>query len=251
MSDTLLTKLESGVFTLTFNRPEKKNAFTVAMYEAAAYALRQAETDANVRVVLLTGAGGVFTAGNDIGDFMENPPAGEDSAVFRFLRALVDAPKPVLAAVDGPAVGIGTTMLLHCDYVVASERARFNMPFVQLGLCAEGASSLLLPRGAGTVLASELLLFGEPFDAATALRAGIINKVVPAANLQEVATERASALASRPAEAVRVTKRLMREPLRAEVHATLAREGAEFIQRLQSTEAQEAFMAFMSRGGKK
>jgi enoyl-CoA hydratase/carnithine racemase len=251
MSDTLLTKLESGVLTVTFNRPEKKNAFTVAMYEAATNALRQAEEDAQVRVVLLTGAGGVFTAGNDIGDFMENPPAGEDSAVFRFLRALVDASKPVLAAVDGPAVGIGTTMLLHCDYVVASDKTRFHMPFVQLGLCAEGASSLLLPRMAGMALASELLLFGEPFDAATALRAGIINKVVPAASLQEVATERATTLASRPAEAVRVTKRLMREPLREQTRATLATEGAEFVQRLQSTEAQEAFMAFMSRGSKK
>ncbi|MCY1018701.1 enoyl-CoA hydratase [Pyxidicoccus sp. MSG2] len=251
MSDTLLTKLESGVLTLTFNRPEKKNAFTHAMYEAATNALRQAEGNADVRVVLLTGAGGVFTAGNDIGDFMEHPPSGEDSAVFRFLHALVDASKPVLAAVDGPAVGIGTTMLLHCDYVVASERARFNMPFVQLGLCAEGASSLLLPRMAGFALASELLLFGEPFDAATAQRAGLVNKVVPAANLQEVAAERAGALASRPAEAVRVTKRLIREPLRAEIRATLAREGAEFVQRLQSTEAQEAFMAFMSRGSKK
>ncbi|MFP2932067.1 enoyl-CoA hydratase [Pyxidicoccus sp. 3LG] len=251
MSDTLLTKLESGVLTLTFNRPEKKNAFTHAMYEAATNALRQAEGNADVRVVLLTGAGGVFTAGNDIGDFMEHPPSGEDSAVFRFLKALADAPKPVLAAVDGPAVGIGTTMLLHCDYVVASERTRFNMPFVQLGLCAEGASSLLLPRMAGMALASELLLFGEPFDAATALRAGLINKVVPEAKLLEVATERATTLASRPAEAVRVTKRLIREPLRAEVHATFAREGAEFIQRLQSTEAQEAFMAFMARGSKK
>lgn len=251
MSDTLLTKLESGVLTLTFNRPEKKNAFTHDMYEAATNALRQAEGNADVRVVLMTGAGGVFTAGNDIGDFMEHPPSGEDSAVFRFLRALVDAPKPVLAAVDGPAVGIGTTMLLHCDYVVASERARFNMPFVQLGLCAEGASSLLLPRMAGYALASELLLFGEPFDAATALRAGIVNKVVPAASLQEVAAERASTLASRPAEAVRVTKHLVREPLRAETRATLALEGAEFVKRLQSTEAQEAFMAFMSRGSKK
>jgi enoyl-CoA hydratase/carnithine racemase len=250
MSDALLTKLESGVLTLTFNRPEKKNAFTHAMYEAAADALRKAEGDDSIRVVLLTGAGGVFTAGNDIGDFMEHPPTGEDSAVFRFLKALVDAPKPVVAAVDGPAVGIGTTMLLHCDYVVASERARFHMPFVQLGLCAEGASSLLLPRVAGTALASELLLFGEPFDAATALRAGLINKVVPPASLLEVAGERATTLASRPAEALRVTKRLVREPLRAEVHATLAREGAEFIQRLQSTEAQEAFMAFMSRGRK-
>lgn len=251
MSDTLLTKREAGVLTLTFNRPEKKNAFTHAMYEAATAALKQAATDAEIRVVLLTGAGNVFTAGNDIGDFMEHPPAGEDSAVFLFLKALVDAPKPVLAAVDGPAVGIGTTMLLHCDYVVASERVRFHMPFVQLGLCAEGASSLLIPRMAGYALASELLLFGEPFDAATALRAGIINKVVPAESLQEVAAERARTLASRPAEAVRVTKELIRGPRREETHATLAREGAKFIERLGSEEAQEAFMAFMSRGSKK
>ncbi|MCE9671686.1 enoyl-CoA hydratase [Myxococcus stipitatus] len=250
MSDTLLTKREAGVLTLTFNRPEKKNAFTHAMYEAATQALKQAEGDAEARVVLLTGAGSVFTAGNDIGDFMEHPPAGEDSAVFRFLKALVDAPMPVLAAVDGPAVGIGTTMLLHCDYVVATERARFHMPFVQLGLCAEGASSMLLPRVAGYALASELLLFGEPFDAATALRAGIINKVVPDTSLHEVAAERARTLASRPAEAVRVTKRLIREPLRQRTHQVLATEGSEFIQRLGSTEAQEAFMAFMSRGRK-
>ncbi len=147
-------------------------------------------------------------------------------------------------------MGIGTTMLLHCDYVVASERTRFHMPFVQLGVCAEGASSLLLPRMAGMALASELLLFGEPFDAATALRAGLVNKVVPEGSLQEAAAERARTLATRPAEALRVTKRLIREPLRAEVRATLAREGAEFVQRLQSTEAQEAFMAFMSRGRK-
>jgi enoyl-CoA hydratase/carnithine racemase len=250
MSENVLTKKESGVLTLTFNRPEKKNAFTHAMYEAATAALKAAEDDADVRVVLMTGAGGVFTAGNDIGDFLEHPPAGEDSAVFRFLHALVDASKPLVAGVEGPAVGIGTTLLLHCDYVVASERARFHMPFVQLGVCAEGASSFLLPRVAGLALASELLLFGEPFDAATALRAGLVNKVVPEGSLQEVATERARTLATRPAEALRVTKRLIREPLRAEARATIAREGVEFVQRLQSTEAQEAFLAFMSRGRK-
>ncbi|MFL5346407.1 MAG: enoyl-CoA hydratase [Hyalangium sp.] len=250
MSETLLTHDTEGVRTLTFNRPEKKNAFTHAMYEAATDALLKTGLDPAVRVVLLTGAGGTFTAGNDIGDFLERPPAGEDSAVFRFLRALVNYDKPVVAAVDGAAVGIGTTMLLHCDYVVASERARFVMPFINLGVCPEGASSLLLPRNAGLALASELLMFGDPFDAATAQRAGFVSRVVPDAQLQEVAKERARALASKPAEALKVTKRLLREPLRAEINATLQREGVEFLQRLTSDEAREAFLAFMNRKSK-
>jgi enoyl-CoA hydratase/carnithine racemase len=144
-------------------------------------------------------------------------------------------------------VGIGTTMLLHCDYVVATERARFVMPFINLGVVPEGASSLLLPRNAGMALANELLLFGDPFDAATAQRAGFVSRVVPDAQLVEVATERARTLASKPAEALRVAKKLLREPLRAEVNATLRREGAEFVKRLNSDEAREAFIAFMNR----
>jgi enoyl-CoA hydratase/carnithine racemase len=250
MSETLLTQDAEGVRTLTFNRPEKRNAFTHAMYEAATEGLYRASLDPAVRVVVLTGAGGSFTAGNDIGDFLERPPAGEDSAVFLFLRALVNYEKPVLAAVDGPAVGIGTTMLLHCDYVVATERTRFVMPFINLGVCPEGASSLLLPRSAGMALASELLMFGDPFDAATALRAGIINRVVPEAQLQEVVTERARTLAAKPVEALKVTKRLLREPLRAEVNNTLRREGIEFLKRLSSDEAREALLAFMNRRSK-
>ncbi|MBJ6765015.1 enoyl-CoA hydratase [Myxococcaceae bacterium JPH2] len=250
MSDTILTQRAEGILTLTLNRPEKKNAFTHDMYEAATQALQQADADGDVRVVLLKGAGGIFTAGNDIGDFLEHPPTGEDSAVFKFLRALVRFSKPVVAAVEGPAVGIGTTMLLHCDYVLAGEKTRFHMPFVNLGLCAEGASSLLLPRVAGLALASELLMLGEPFDAATALRAGLINKVLHEATLHETALERARAFAARPAEALRVTKRLVRGPIRDEVEEALKREGAEFVQRLQSDEAREAFMSFMSRARK-
>jgi enoyl-CoA hydratase/carnithine racemase len=247
MSDTLLKTLDAGVLTLTFHRPDKKNAFTHAMYTAAHEALLAADKDEAVRVVVLTGADGAFTAGNDLGDFLQHPPTGEDSPVFRYLRALVDLSKPVVAAVDGAAVGIGTTMLLHCDYVLATERARFSMPFVNLGLCPEGASSLLLPRMAGLALASELLMFGEPFDAATALRAGLVNRVVPAGLLAETTAERARALASKPVQALQVTKRLLREPLRAEVRAALSREGAEFIQRLASPEARDAFTAFLSK----
>lgn len=250
MSETLLTQDAEGVRTLTFNRPEKKNAFTHAMYEAAIDGLYRASLDTSVRVVVLTGASGTFTAGNDIGDFLERPPTGEDSPVFRFLRMLVNYEKPVVAAVDGPAVGIGTTMLLHCDYVVASERARFVMPFINLGVCPEGASSLLLPRNANLLLASELLMFGDPFDAATAQRAGFVNRVVPDAQLQQVAAERARTLAAKPLEALKVTKRLLREPIRSEVNAALHREGAEFVKRLNSDEAREAFLAFMNRKSK-
>ncbi|AKJ08325.1 enoyl-CoA hydratase/carnithine racemase [Archangium gephyra] len=247
MSDTLLTHLDAGILSLTFNRPQKKNAFTGEMYEAAARALTEADSNDAVRVVVLTGSGGAFTAGNDLKDFLEHPPAGEDSPVFRFLRALAHHSRPVVAGVDGVAVGIGTTLLLHCDYVAASERAVFSMPFVNLGLSPEGASSVLLPRVAGLALASELLMFGEPFDAPTALRAGIINQVVPEASLAEVVRKRAAALAARPVESLRLTKRLLREPLRAAVDDALAREGALFVQRLGSAEAREAFNAFLSK----
>lgn len=247
MSDTLLTNLEAGVLTLTFNRAQKKNAFTGEMYDAAARALADADQNDAVRVVVLTGAGNTFTAGNDLKDFLEHPPSGEDSPVFRFLRALSHLSRPVVAGVEGVAVGIGTTMLLHCDYVVATERAVFSMPFINLGLSPEGASSVLLPRVAGLALASELLMFGDPFDAATALRAGIINQVVPEASLAEVLNKRAAALAAKPVESLRLTKRLLREPLRATVDEALSREGAHFIQRLASTEAREAFNAFLSK----
>ncbi|EPX59820.1 Enoyl-CoA hydratase [Cystobacter fuscus DSM 2262] len=247
MSDTLLSHLEAGVLTLTFNRPQKKNAFTGEMYSLAAQALRDADKDDAVRVVVLAGAGGTFTAGNDLKDFLENPPTGEDSPVFRFLHTLAHFTRPIVARVEGVAVGIGTTLLLHCDYVAASERAVFSMPFVNLGLSPEGASSLLLPRLAGMALASELLMFGEPFDAATALRAGLVNRVVPDAELEALVKSRAAALASRPVESVRLTKKLLREPLRAAVDETLSREGALFMQRLASAEAREAFNAFLSK----
>ena len=247
MSDTLLTNLEAGVLTLTFNRPQKKNAFTGEMYDAAARALLDADQNDAVRVVVLTGAGNTFTAGNDLKDFLENPPTGESSVVFRFLRALAHHSRPIVAGVEGVAVGIGTTLLLHCDYVVASERATFIMPFINLGLSPEGASSVLLPRLAGMALASELLMFGDPFDSATALRAGIINQVVPEASLAEVVQKRAAALAAKPVESLRLTKRLLREPLHASVDEALSREGAHFVQRLGSTEAREAFNAFLSK----
>lgn len=247
MSDMLLSHLEAGVLTLTFNRPQKKNAFTGDMYDEATRALLEAEAQEDVRVVVLTGAGGAFTAGNDLKDFLENPPSGEHSPVFRFLRALAHHSRPVLAGVDGVAVGIGTTLLLHCDYVLASERAVFSMPFINLGLSPEGASSLLLPRSAGLALASELLMFGEPFDAQKALRAGLVNQVVPPERLGEVLRERATTLAAKPVQSLRLTKRLLREPLRPSIDEILSREGAHFIERLASPEARDAFTAFLAK----
>lgn len=243
----VLTRLHEGVLTVTFNRPQKKNAFTHAMYTAATRALVEGDGDPSVRVFALTGAGGSFTAGNDLSDFLAHPPEGEAAPVFQFLRALVHLEKPCLAAVDGVAVGIGTTLLQHCDFVIASDRARFSLPFINLGLSPEGASSLLLPRLAGAALANELLMFGEPFDAATALRARLINRVVPPDQLEAVLAERCAALASKPAESLKATKRLLRAQVRPEVDAALAREAAQFLERLASAEAKEAFSAFLEK----
>ena len=178
MSDILI-HLEDGVQTLTLNRAARKNALTGAMYTQMSEALEQAATDPAVRVLVLQGDTAVFCAGNDLNDFLNNPPVGADSPVLRFLRAIASFPKPLLAAVCGPAVGIGTTMLLHCDLVYAGDNAAFSMPFVNLGLCAEGASSLVLAQLMGHQRAAEALLLGEPFYAEAALEAGLINKVLP------------------------------------------------------------------------
>ena len=244
---TSATAHDGAVAVLRFARPAKRNAITVAMYEALTAALHAAIADEAVRAVVFLGADGVFTAGNDLKDFMANPPTGEDSAVFRLLQALVDCPKPLVAGVDGPAVGIGTTMLLHCDLVVASDRARFQMPFVKLGLVPEGASSVLLPGRVGMQRASEWLLLGEPFSAQDAYAAGLVNAVVAPAEVDARAMAYAAALADRPPEAVRLAKALLRDPQRAQVHEALAREGAVFIERLQAPEAHAAFMTFFAR----
>ena len=228
-------------------RPEKKNALTAEMYDSLTGALQDAATDDAVRVVMITGAPGVFTAGNDLSDFLQHPPAGEESPVFRFLSAITQFAKPLVAAVDGPAVGIGTTLLLHCDLVVAASTARFQLPFVKLGLVPEAASSLLLPRLAGFQRASEWLLLGEPFGAAEAHAAGLVNRVVAADALESTALAFAEALAARPPEALRLSKKLMRAPFAAKVKATMDAESALFVERLASDEAREAFTAFLSR----
>lgn len=238
---------EGAVRVVRMTRPEKKNALTVAMYDAITAALQDAERDPAIRATLIEGMPGIFTAGNDLGDFLENPPTGEDSAVFRLLLVLADLEKPLLAAVDGPAVGLGTTMLLHCDMVVASTRARFQMPFVTLGLVPEGASSVILPVLAGMQRATQWLMLGESIDVDTAHRVGLVNQVVAPEAVGEAARKLAQAVASRPPEAIRLTKQLLRGPLREQVKAALKREGALFMERLTSNEAVEAFTAFMAR----
>lgn len=201
-----------------------------------------------MRVVLFAGAGDAFTAGNDVADFLDTPPAGDDSPVFRFLLALHRFEKPIVVAVHGVAVGIGVTMLLHADVVYVADTAVLKMPFTALGVCAEGASSLLLPRMAGHARAAELLLFGEAFDAATAVDVGLASRVVPAAEVLAVATARARLLAhERPADAVRTTKRLMKMALAEPVEKALRTEAAEFLRLLGTDDAREALMAFVQK----
>ena len=246
MSD-ILVHTEAGVMTLTLNRVDKKNSITAAMYSTLADALDQAKADAAVRVVLLQGDATVFSAGNDIGDFLHKPPAGQDSPVFRFLHGIAAFPKPIVAAVCGPAVGIGTTMLLHCDLVYAGDNAAFALPFVNLGLCPEAASSLLVPQMFGYHRAAEALLLGEPFMAEAALEVGLVNRVVPPTEANAIAQAQARKLAAKPISALIETKRLMKKGQAALVAQQMTEEGAVFGRMLGEPAAREAFTAFMEK----
>lgn len=236
-----------GVLQIQLDRPGKRNALTVGMYSALAEALARADRDPGVRVVLLTGSRDCFTAGNDMADFIQNPPADESSPVLRFLGALVRAEKPLIAAVAGPAVGIGTTMLLHCDLIFAARSARFQLPFVNLGLCPEGGSSRLLPQRLGHPRAAEILLLGEPFDAERALALGLINRVCEDDALLDAAWDSARRIAARPPAAVRLTKQLLKQGDAEALAQTLALEGKHFVERLSSPEAKEALQAFLEK----
>ena len=246
MSDILIHQ-EAGVLTLTFNRVERKNSINVAMYDALAGAIEGAATDDAVRAVLIQGHETVFSAGNDLDDFLRNKPAGMDSPVFRFLRGIATFPKPLLAAVCGPAVGVGTTLLFHCDLVYAGDNAAFSMPFVNLGLCPEAASSLLVPQMMGYHRAAEALLLGEPFMAEAALEVGLVNRVVPPTECNGVAQTQARKLAAKPLSALIETKRLMKKGQAPQVQAVMAEEGASFGRMLREPAAREAFGAFMAK----
>jgi len=246
MSD-ILVHTEGGVCTLTFNRLDKKNSITSAMYAAMADALEAARSDAAVRVVLIQGDATIFSAGNDIGDFLNQPPSTQDSPVFRFLRGIAAFPKPIVAAVCGPAVGIGTTLLFHCDLVYAGDNAAFSMPFVNLGLCPEAASSLLVPQMFGYHRAAEALLLGEPFMAEAALEVGLVNRVVPPTEANNIAQQQARKLAAKPLSALIETKRLMKKGQGEVVLERMAEEGQSFGRMLREPAAREAFTAFMEK----
>ncbi len=244
---SIKTATLDGVATIEIARPEKKNALTQAMYQAMADAIRAAQADGSVRAILLAGQPGIFTSGNDIEDFMQRPPQGEDSPVFQFMKALLACDKPVVAAVTGAAIGIGTTMLLHCDFVYVSDEARLAMPFVGLGLVPEFASSLLVPELMGPRRAAEKLLLGDPFTPEQAVECGIANAVLPASEVVNHARRVAERFNTLPPGAVRDSKRLMHGPRRESLLQVISEEARLFGQRLRSPEAMEAFQAFFQK----
>jgi enoyl-CoA hydratase/carnithine racemase len=247
MTEHVKTEISDGVMTLTLRRPEKKNALTGAMYEALSDALKRAETDTSVRVVLFQGDGDSFTAGNDLADFASQA-RGEgtaDSPAHRFIETISKASKPLVAAVQGNAVGVGTTMLLHCDLVYLADNARLITPFVNLALVPEAASSWLLPLRIGHARAYAMFALGEPMDAAAAVACGFANAVVPQGELRKRAHDAAMTLTKRPAGALSLTKKLMRDHQR--IAAQMAEEGQLFKERLKTPEAREAFAAFAER----
>ena len=246
--ENLSVATEGPVRVLRLDRANKKNALTRAMYSGLTESLQAAAQDDEVRVVVVVGQEGVFSAGNDLMDFVQDPPTGPDSPVLQFLMALCQFEKPILMAVDGPAVGIGTTMLLHAALVFSSARAFYQLPFVPLGLVPEAASSLLLPNLAGLQRASEWLLYGERFSAEQAKAAGVVNEIVAPEALEERVMSRARDLAERPPTAVKLTKKLIRAPILDKVKEVIAEEGAVFVDRLQADETREAMMKFFSRG---
>ncbi|HEU4626243.1 MAG TPA: enoyl-CoA hydratase [Steroidobacteraceae bacterium] len=244
---SIRTAVANGVLTLEIARPEKKNALTIAMYEAMTQALEAAQADKDVRAVLIMGQPAVFTAGNDLQDFLQRPPVAEDSAVLQFMHALLKVEKPIVAAVTGAAVGIGVTMLLHCDLVYVSEDAQLSMPFVSLGLVPEFGSSEVLPRLLGPVKAAELLLLGKVFSGADAVRFGIANAALPATEVSAHARRVAERFNELPAGAVRDAKRLMRVGTKEQVLRAIRDEATVFAERLRSPEAKEAMAAFLQK----
>jgi enoyl-CoA hydratase/carnithine racemase len=248
MTADILTHAEAGVMTITLNRVARKNSINTAMYAALADAVTQARDDATVRVLLIQGHETIFSAGNDIADFLEQPPAGDgERPVFRFMNGLAAFPKPVVASVCGPAVGIGTTMLFHCDLVYAGDNAAFSMPFVNLGICPEFGSTLLVPQMFGYHRAAEALLLGEPFMAEAAMEAGLVNRVLPPTEANGYANGVARKLAAKPSTSLAETKRLMKEAQQPLVLRKIQEEGKVFGRMLSEPAAREAFGAFMEK----
>jgi enoyl-CoA hydratase/carnithine racemase len=229
------------------NRPEKKNAMTSSMYTKLADIFNDAAKDERVRVVLWHGAGDAFSAGNDIQDFLKNPPGAGESPQARLMNALVDFDKPLIAAVHGAAIGSGTTVLLHCDFVYAGESTRFQMPFINLAVVPEFGSSYAVPATIGHIRAAELILLGSPFDARHAAELGLVTQVVLDENLLPVATETARKLAAKPAGALQASKRLLKRSFREQIKAAMQAENEAFSVHVRSEEANEALTAFMEK----
>lgn len=248
MSEHVRIDSSGGVLAITLARPERRNAITIAMYATLADAIGQAQQDPSLRLITLRGEGEDFTAGNDLADFMAAMPRdGEEIAVWRLLRALANNELPLIAAVHGNAIGIGTTLLLHCDFVLAEEGTRFSMPFVDLGLVPEAASSLLLPRLAGRRRAARYLLLAEAFGPEEAQEWGLVSKVVPSGALGEVLAETVAALLAKPATAMRLTQKLLRHGGRDEILERFELENGHFGERLKSAEVKEAITAFFEK----
>ena len=245
--DDIVTERSEGVLRVELNRPEKLNAMTSSMYTKLADIFSDAARDERIRVVLWHGAGDAFSAGNDLKDFLKNPPGPGESPQARLMNALVDFDKPLIAAVHGAAIGGGTTMLLHCDFVYAAENTRFQMPFINLAVVPEFGSSCLLPLAIGHIRAAELILLGSPFDAKRATELGLVTQIVPYLSLLQVATETANQLAAKPAGALQAAKRLLKSSFRDQVGAAMRAENEAFSVQIRSDEAKEALTAFLEK----
>ena len=246
MSD-IITERSGSILRIQLNRPAKKNAMTMSMYVTLADTLNDAAKDEQVHVVLWHGAGDSFCAGNDVEDFLKNPPGPGESPQARLMNAFINFDKPLIAAVQGAAIGGGTTMLTHCDFVYAGESAKFQMPFINLGLVPEFGSSCSVPMRMGHVRAAELILLGLPFDARRAAELGLVTRVVPDQKLLATATETAQKLAEKPAGALQTCKRLMKRSSREQIEEAMKVESEEFALLVRSADAREAFTAFLEK----
>jgi enoyl-CoA hydratase/carnithine racemase len=243
----IITEYSEGILRVALNRPTKKNAMTSSMYVTLAEVFMDAANDERTRVVLWRGAGDSFCAGNDIDDFLKNPPGPEESPQARLMNALADFGKPIVVAVQGAAIGGGTTMLLHCDFVYADESARFRMPFIDLAVVPEFGSSCSVPARIGHLRAAELILLGLPFDAKRAAELGLVTRVVSNQVLLATAAETAQKLAAKPAGALQASKRLLKRSVREQLKAAMKAENEEFSVQVRSEDAREAFAAFLEK----
>jgi enoyl-CoA hydratase/carnithine racemase len=245
--DEIVTERSGSVLRVELNRPAKRNAMTSSMYVTLANIFNDTAKDERIHVVLWHGAGDSFCAGNDIEDFLKNPPGPGNSPQAQLMNAFVELDKPLVAAVQGAAIGGGTTMLTHCDFVYAGESAKFQMPFVNLALVPEFGSSCSIPARIGHVRAAELILLGLPFDARRAADLGLVTQVVPDQNVLAAATETASKLATKPASALQASKRLLKRPFREQIKAAIKAENEEFSAQVRSADAKEALTAFLEK----